>query len=201
MKKERVSSVYASHEKKYMFFWQRHKDRFVSPLLTILTKLRITPNHLSYASIISGILFLCFIKYNLNISLACLILGVVFDGLDGPLARKSKKVFSKGTLTDVFSDHILILTTTIGFALINIIQGWVGMLYIFSYTALMAFIFARDVKKIPYRIVLRPRLIVYLLFLVYVVWGINLVNLSMIIFSIPMLIQLTVGFFKLREKI
>ena len=200
MEKKRVSA-YASHEKKYMYSWQRHKDRFVSPIIKVLAWLKITPNHLSYASIVSGILFLCFISYNIKLSLTFLILGVIFDGLDGPLARKSKKVFSKGILTDAFSDHILILTTTIGFALIDIIQGWVGMLYIFSYTALVAFIFARNIKQIPYRFVFRPRLFVYLFFLVYAIWEINLVNLSMIVFSIPMLIQLTVGFFKLREKI
>ncbi len=200
MKKKKVS-VYASAEKKYMDLFQRFKGKVFSPLIKLLIKLGITANHLSYTSIISGILFLVFIQKNITVALGFLILSIFLDGIDGPLARTSKKVSSKGTLTDVFSDHSVIVLSTIGFSLINIITGWVGILYIFCYTALIAIIFSRDVKGIPYKWVFRPRLIIYLFFFIYVVWQINLVNLVMIICSIPMLIQLTIGFFKLRKKI
>ena len=105
VKKRGYVGVYAEAEKKHMHAFQDKKDKFFSPLLKILIKLKVTPNMLSFSSVILAMLFIFFIQRDIRVSLAVLLAGLFFDTIDGSLARMSRKISSKGTFIDGFSDH------------------------------------------------------------------------------------------------
>lgn len=187
--KKKSSDVYAGKERKYMHKFQEMKDKLFSPFLKLLMILKITPNMLSVMSLILGVLFVVFISKDLMLSLLFLILSVFFDGIDGSLARFSNKVSKNGALVDQVCDHSMIVLSAVGFVMIGLVNILWGIVYVLSYTLLVFTVVARNKREIPFSFVLRPRLFVYLAFLIFVVWNVNLVEYSLMIFSVQMLLQ------------
>lgn len=198
-KKREHADVYGASERKYIVAFQKRKDKFLSPVLKLFMKLGITANMLSYMSIILGILFFVYIQKDIGIALWIIIAAVAFDLMDGSLARISKKTSLRGSLADGISDQVFITLTSIGFALVNIVELWVAIAYLVLYNILFAVIVIRNMRKIPFKIAFKPRLWTYLLFLIYVVWQINILNPAMLFFSGIMFVEIIIGLFKIKK--
>ncbi len=194
-------NLYSRFEGRYMKQLQDFREWLFAPLLRLLLKLNIMPNHISLLSVFFGILFLFFIQKDILLSLFFLIISFFLDTLDGTLARKLDMSSIGGTMVDASSDTAVIILTSFGFFIIGLIQLQVLIAYTLTYMILVGLSIWRNSKKIPYRFVIRPRLFVYLFFAIYVIWGINILNVSMALFSLLMLIEsvFTLRFF-LRQK-
>jgi phosphatidylglycerophosphate synthase len=69
----------------------------LKPLIKALDSKGVTPNQVTLAGFVIGVLALPFIILNWwNMALACIILNRVFDGIDGELARYQQSSSSAG---------------------------------------------------------------------------------------------------------
>ena len=74
----------------------------LKPLIKALDSKGVTPNQVTLAGFVIGVLALPFIILNWwNMALACIILNRVFDGIDGELARYQQSSSSAGGFLDI----------------------------------------------------------------------------------------------------
>ncbi len=84
------------------------RDRALVPLLSLLLKLKISPNHITILAIILlgvGVYLPTDFTYWFPISIL-LLLYCILDGFDGPLARKMGKAHEGGAMVDMAADQV-----------------------------------------------------------------------------------------------
>ena len=128
-------------------------------------------------------------------------LHVLLDGLDGPLARHQGVDSRSGSFADTVSDQIVVGATTITLMFAGTISAPAGGVYIFLYTAVVAFAMVRNALAVPYSWLFRPRFLVYAWLLVetwlfsgsmeYVIWACNLL----------LAVKVLSGFLRIRRRI
>lgn len=177
------------------------KGFIFNPIVNILIKLGITPNTISYISAIVGLTSAVFMWFDLKIAAILLIVSLLIDGTDGSLARATNKCSFKGSITDSFTDQIVISASTIGLIAINLLNPIIGGLYLVLYPIVIIFTILRNILNIPRKYVFRPRIIVYCVFGLYVLSSINILNYVVLPFSLILLLQVVVDFYCLRSVV
>ena len=76
-----------------------------------------------------------------------------------------------------------------------------GAIYIFAYTVVIAFSIVRNALSIPYSWVVRPRLAVYLWFVVELYLLPGSIDYVLWVFVALLLVKMASGFFKIRKRI
>ncbi len=153
---------YSAGDRKLMEFSQRIRGAALLPVLRLLTRAGIRPNHISFISLLFGWGAVWFLYSSQNyIALTVLFLHVLADGLDGPLARYQKVSSNAGSFVDTLVDQIIITSLTIVLMDRGIVGIFPGGIYIFVYTAVITFSMVRNAIHIPYLWILRPRFLVY----------------------------------------
>lgn len=132
------------------------------PLLLGLARCRVTPNQLTFLSLLSGLGFCLLFALDAKLSAFSLLLGhVVLDGLDGPLARFTESASNGGSFTDTTADQLVVTFTTVTLIHFGYAAVWPGGLYLFFYTVVVIFAMVRNALAIPYSWLVRPRFFVY----------------------------------------
>lgn len=155
---------YSDGERRWMEYGQHLRAVALRPVLARLTAARVTPDHLTLASLVSGLAFApLWWSGQFGTALSMLWLHVVLDGLDGPLARAQKVASVRGSFTDSFCDQLVVTVVTItlmvSFPHVSIPAG---TLFLSLYTGVLAIAMVRNSLSIPYSWLLRPRLILYM---------------------------------------
>ncbi|WP_417390944.1 CDP-alcohol phosphatidyltransferase family protein [Gimesia sp.] len=158
-------SVYASGEELMMDFSQSRRHQIFLPLLKWFVRQGITPNHLTGLSLLCGTGF-CFLigldqNWTVPAALVLLLLHILLDGIDGPLARFQGTSGNRGSFTDTTADQLVVTFTTIALIHSGLATVIAGSLYLFFYTLVVVFAMVRSSLAIPYSWLVRPRLIVY----------------------------------------
>ncbi|MCA9003794.1 MAG: CDP-alcohol phosphatidyltransferase family protein [Planctomycetaceae bacterium] len=158
-------SVYSSGEESLMDVSQSRRHQIFLPLLKWFVLQGITPNHLTGLSLLCGIGF-CFLIglhqiWSAPAALTLLLLHVLLDGIDGPLARYLGTAGNRGSFTDTTADQLVVTFSTIALIHIGMVTAIAGGLYLFFYTVVVVFAMIRSSLAIPYSWLVRPRLIVY----------------------------------------
>lgn len=198
-------TVYSSSEEAVMSKSQFWREKLFLPLLKLLKSCKVTPNLLTFISLLSGIGF-CF-TFGLALSLAkplalsLLALHVLLDGLDGPLARHLKIASNRGSFTDSVSDQLIVALTTITMIHYGVIGIIPGTLYLFFYTAVVVFAMVRSSLAIPYSWLIRPRLIIYAWFLVELYLWPGSLNYILWFFIVVSGWKTLTGFYKIRKML
>ena len=201
-----ISDCYAAGEREGMLFFQRCRAYLLGPLLRWLTRRRVTANHVTMVSLLVGLGFCAAWWQSPQWGLLCLLLHVLLDGLDGPVARHQETASAQGSLTDSLCDQIVVTASTIVLMMDTQVSIIAGSIYIFTYAIVVAFAMIRNAMQIPYTWLARPRFIVYSWLaldawvlepyawtgsLEYVLWLCN----------IALSIKLVSGFFAIRRKL
>ena len=105
------ADCYSGGERAAMEWTQRARGRLLGPLLRLLATLRVTPDHLTLASLLVGLLFCVLWFWSPAAALAALLIHVLLDGLDGPLARHLGVASRRGSFTDTVADQTVISAT------------------------------------------------------------------------------------------
>lgn len=198
---KKCADCWSPSERKMKLIIEKIKGIFFTPLICLLIKLKITANMVSYFSAFLGIVSVIVLFYDIKISAIILLISFVFDGIDGSLARASKKDNLEGSITDCFCDQIVISSTTIGLIAIGIIDPTIGGLYLVTYPIVIIFSIIRNLINKPRTYVLRPRIIVYATFILYAFTNINLMNWVVLPLSLILLFQIIVDFYFLRGNL
>jgi phosphatidylglycerophosphate synthase len=163
------ADCYAAGERGAMTWWQDLRAWWLGPLLRTLAAAGVTPDHITLASLASGLAF-CPLwlwpgspAWAKPAALAALVLHVLLDGLDGPLARQLGTASRRGSFTDSLADQIVVTASTL--TLIAAPQpgvtGWIAGLYVFLYAIVVGFAMVRNALGRPYSWLVRPRFWVY----------------------------------------
>lgn len=195
-------SCYSEGEGKFMQQSQALRARFLLPLLRGMDRVGLSPNHLTLLSLVTGILFcpLFFWKYY-GSAFALLLLHVLLDGLDGPLARYQDRASSRGSFTDTSADQVVVALTTITLIYTGHAGAWPGGLYLFTYSMVVVFAMVRSALAIPYAWLVRPRFIVYVGFLVEVYGWPGTLNPVLWFFTALLTLKMLSGFVRIRRRL
>lgn len=168
----RHSDCYSETERISMERYQRIKQRLLLPLLGGLDRFGVTPNGVTVASMVMGLVFCPLYllgDFTSNAGFSWVVIAwvalmghVIVDGIDGPLARFQQKAGPRGSFTDTMADQVVLAATTLTFIAAEPLglPGlglFAGGFYIFLYTVAVAFAMVRNSLGIPYGFLLRPR--------------------------------------------
>jgi len=104
-------SMYSEEEERILGPWQRARQRFLSPIAFMLSRLGISADMLSFASVILGFGFFCLAPFQFATAFWLLVASILCDGLDGVEARLTGTNTARGSLTDVFCDQVVVVST------------------------------------------------------------------------------------------
>jgi phosphatidylglycerophosphate synthase len=157
------ADCYSAGERRAMERSQRWRAVCLRPLLSLMVACRITPDGVTLLSLLCGLAFCPIFFYRHDLALLALLLHVLLDGLDGPLARYTGTASPRGSFTDSMADQTVVVASTVTLMLppdppLKIVAGGV---YIFAYTLVVVFAMVRNAMAIPYSWVIRPRFVVY----------------------------------------
>lgn len=173
-------------------FERRFKDRtstfrytLFKPLLKILASAGIRPNAITYLGLASMFFFVYYINKDVPLAAIFLIINLVLDQIDGPLAYYLKSMSDKGKFTDLLIDNIAFVILVAGIVSIGLISGVIGVLLAyFMFLCMILMILQKNYKRKSdwlitpfagaYPSVIRA--IVYIVFFVYAFFGMNYFN-------------------------
>ena len=154
-------TVYSDWEGPFLRRWHARRVGLLAPLLNCFTRIGITPNSISVLSGIFGLAFLPLITINYAAAVYALILHMLLDSLDGPLATYTKTASNKGMLVDFTCDLIGIVATTIGLTLTGYITPFLSLLYLSLYIAISFTGVMQSILNIKQSWSFRPRFWIY----------------------------------------
>lgn len=200
-KKKQGNDCYSAGERGAMVWWENWRAQKLHKGLVLLDKGGITPNILTFLSLLSGIIAALILPFYTITSFVLLILHVVLDGLDGPLARFQKIDSAKGSFTDTMSDQIVLVAIILSCMYIGVAEAIISTIYVFIYTIVIAFSMVRNRLNIPYSWLVRPRFVLYLcLPITFYIW-VDAMNGVLWVCSFLLTISLISGFYKIRKKL
>ena len=184
-----------------MEWTQRLRAFWLAPLLRILVACRVTPDHLTLASLLCGLSFCGLWSWSKPAAFAGIVLHILLDGIDGPLARHLGVDSRRGSFTDTSADQLVVVGTTVTLMSEGIIDVVAGSLYVVLYTVVVIFAMVRNALHVPYSWLVRPRFFIYGWLLIetylwsgsieYVVW----------VFNSVLAAKLSTGFIRIRHQL
>ena len=198
---EQKVDCYAAGERGLMAAGQRLRAVLLQPFLRGLARLRVSPDHLTFMSLLAGVLFCPAWFWSKTVAWMLLALHILLDGVDGPLARHLGVASNKGSFTDTMSDQVVIAGTTAALMASGEAGALAGMAYVVVYTTVVLFAFMRNALGVPYSWLVRPRFFVYAWFVVetYLWPG----TLDFVLWTAAALLVLKVvsGFLRIRARL
>ena len=157
-----TADCYSSGERAGMVRSQELRGHLLKPLLRLLTYIKLSANHVTLFSLLVGLGFCSVWWHSPKWALLCLLIHVLLDGLDGPLARHQGKDSAKGSFTDSMADQLVVTASMIALMVDQHVSVIAAGIYIFTYAMVVAFAMVRNALQRPYSWVARPRFVVYL---------------------------------------
>ena len=184
-----------------MRWGQEFRANLLGPVLSVLAKCRLRANHITLLSLVAGLAFCPLFITGFKVwAFVALILHVLLDGLDGPLARYTGTASSRGSFTDTMADQIVVTVTAITMMKTGYADVWAGGLYAFLYAMVVVFAMVRNAMDAPYSWLFRPRFIVFIWFAVETFWWPNTLN-SVLWIAVALLgLKTLTGFVTIRKK-
>lgn len=194
-------TCYSEEEGKFMRRSQELRGQLLGPLLTILAKWRITPNHLTLLSLLAGLAFCPVFLWSSKLAAFGLLLAhVLLDGLDGPLARYTQRASNRGSFTDTAADQIVITFSTLTLIHTGHAGAWPGGLYLFFYSVVVVFAMVRNALAIPYSWLVRPRFAVYVWMPVELYLWHGSLDALLWLLTILLAVKALTGFIQIRRR-
>jgi phosphatidylglycerophosphate synthase len=184
-----------------MEYTQRVRGVILGPMLRIMARLGLRPDHLTVLSLSAGLAFCPIYLYSIPWALAALALHVILDGLDGPLARHLDVASRSGSFTDSMADQTVIAASTLTLMYTGDAGAFSGALYIVAYTVVVLFAMARNVLEVPYSWLFRPRFLVYAWILVEYYWWPGTLNIVLWACTSLLVAKMVSGFIRIRNRI
>ena len=199
-----TNDCYSAGERGWMEYGQRARAYLLSPLLVAITRIGVRPDLITALSGLAGVAFapLWLAGYR-QPAVGCLILHVLLDGLDGPLARFQGTASPRGSFTDTFTDQIVVTAVSVAW-MIDLGTPWaigLGGVFTFLYTLVVAMSMVRNALAIPYTWLIRPRFIIFAA-LAAESLGLDRVTApTMLVCCLLLALKTITGFFRLRQSI
>jgi phosphatidylglycerophosphate synthase len=170
---------------------KRLKDNVVLPVSKFLHKLNVSPSFLSVLGLISGLVGAFFLVYSPKWVWLFILLHLIFDNLDGALARYTNTASLKGEWQDYAIDRIVRIAYIISTIIIfngteRLICVWILITYVF-----MNYAYLNLTKH--YKYYTQLDYIIYILFIISIYWAIIFSVVKLAIDIIILIYRITVS--------
>jgi len=199
--KRRFGSIYSEDEARVLGPWQRIRQFALAPVAALLSRLGISPNTLSYTSVVFAIGFFFLASINFTIAFWLLVASIICDGLDGVEARFTGTNTPRGSFTDMFCDQAVVAFSVAGMVWQGSINPVLAILFVYLYTSLVIFLMLHQMLQVSSHWIVRPsRLVLFAGIALVYFFNINLLNilLATYLLAFPMLI---LSFWRLRKAL
>ena len=195
-------NCYSEGEGGFMEWGQRLRGTALRPLLRWMDRMGMRAGHVTALSLLAGLAFCPFLLWGSPlVAFVLLVLHVLLDGLDGPLARYRGTASNRGSFSDTMADQLVVTASTLTMIHAGLASAWPGGLYIFLYAVVVGFAFVRNALAAPYSWLFRPRFLVFAWFAV--AWYAWPATLDWVLWaaSAVLLLKAVSGFVAIRRKI
>lgn len=195
-------NCYSNGEGAMMNWSQDLRARLLRPLLEVLGHLGVRAGHITFLSLLAGLAFCpLFIIGQHAWAFGFLVLHVVLDGFDGPLARHLGRAGDRGSFTDTAADQVVVTATAITMVYTGLAGAWAGGSYLFLYTLVVTFAMIRNALRAPYSWLFRPRFFVFAWMAVEVWFLPGTLNTVLWIATALLALKAFTGFIAIRRRI
>jgi phosphatidylglycerophosphate synthase len=199
--KRRFGSIYSEDEERVLGPWQRIRQFFLAPIAAVLSRLGISPDMLSFASVALGIGFFLLAPFQFTIAFWLLVASVICDGLDGVEARLRRSNTPRGSFTDMFCDEAVVAFSVAGMVWRGSINPVLAILFVYVYTALVTFLMLHRMLQVSSHWIVRPsRMVLYIAIGLDFFFNIDLLNLVLLTYLLAFS-MLALSFWRLRKAL
>ena len=199
--KRRFGSIYSEDEERVLGPWQRIRQFFLAPIAAVLSRLGISPDMLSFASVALGIGFFLLAPFQFTIAFWLLVASVICDGLDGVEARLRRSSTPRGSFTDMFCDEAVVAFSVAGMVWRGSINPVLAILFVYVYTALVTFLMLHRMLQVSSHWIVRPsRMVLYIAIGLDFFFNIDLLNLVLLTYLLAFS-MLALSFWRLRKAL
>jgi phosphatidylglycerophosphate synthase len=195
------SDCYSAGELAGMVLWQNVRAATLRPLLRMLARAGVRPDHLTLLSAVVGLSFCPLFFWSQTLAFTMLALHVLLDGLDGPLARHTNTPSRRGSFFDSMSDQLVVVASTATLMSVHVVGVLPGSIYVIAYTVVMLLAIVRNALSIPYSWLVRPRFFVYIWFIVETHYLPGTVDHLLWFFNALLVMKVLTGFAEIRRRI
>ncbi|NOS66907.1 MAG: CDP-alcohol phosphatidyltransferase family protein [Candidatus Peribacteraceae bacterium] len=156
-------------ELSYQKGFAARRQRFLRPILVLLHSLRISPDHVTLASMAVMLLLPAGIHYGVPwLCVAAYVLHLALDAVDGSLARHLKRNSDAGAYMDAVADHFAVLVTSLTLLWFGIRSPFWLAAYTISYMLVIVHVMVLNAHGTPSSVpVARTRYPFFLLVILY----------------------------------
>lgn len=198
---DKSSSIYSEDEALVLGPWQRIRQRILTPVAFILSRLGISADMLSYASVVFGIGFCLLAPFQFTLAFWLLVISIICDGLDGVEARMTHTNTARGSFTDMFCDQVVVAFSVAGVAWKGLVNPALAILFVYEYTALVIFLVLHRMLHVTSHWIVRPsRMLLYMVIALYFFFKLNLLNYLLILY-LPALPLLWLSYWRLKKAL
>ena len=201
MKIPPFGSIYSEVEERILGPWQRKRQRLLTPIAIVLSRLGISADMLSFASVFFGLGFFLLAPFQFAIAFWLLVASVICDGLDGVEARLKGATTARGSFIDMFCDQLVVAFSVAGMVWKGLIHPVLAIIFVYVYTALVTFLVLHRLLQVSSWGIVRPsRMLLYAAIALYFFFHINVLNylLFAYLLALPLL---SISFWRLRRAL
>ena len=199
--KKKFGSIYGEDEELVLVPWQRIRQGFLGPIAYVLSRLGISPDMLSFTSVVFGIGFCLFAPFQFTVAFWLLVASIICDGLDGVEARLTKTNTASGSFTDMFCDQLVVAFSVAGMAWKNLIHPILAVLFVYVYTTLVIFLMLHRMLQVSSHWIIRPsRMLLYAAIALYFFFRINVLNYLLLAYLLALPL-LALSFWRLKRAL
>ncbi len=199
--KKKFGSIYGEDEELVLVPWQRIRQGFLGPIAYVLSRLGISPDMLSFTSVVFGIGFCLFAPFQFTVAFWLLVASIICDGLDGVEARLTKTNTASGSFTDMFCDQLVVAFSVAGIAWKNLIHPILAVLFVYVYTTLVIFLMLHRMLQVSSHWIIRPsRMLLYAAIALYFFFRINVLNYLLLAYLLALPL-LALSFWRLKRAL
>jgi phosphatidylglycerophosphate synthase len=201
MKIPPFESIYSEVEERVLGPWQRIRQRLLAPIAIVLSRLGISADMLSFASVLFGLGFFLMARTQFEIAFWLLIASVICDGLDGVEARLKETNTARGSFTDLFCDQLVVAFSVGGMVWKGLIDPVLAIIFVYIYTALVTFLLLHRLLDVSAWGIVRPsRMLLYAAIALYFFFDIDVLNYLLLIYLLAFPL-LGISFWRLRKAL
>ena len=178
--------------------FSRLRDSLFSPLVKVLTFFKVHPDMISLFGLLSMLGFIYFVTSNIYIALLFVVIHIVFDGIDGPLARYRNMASDGGAFTDICVDQIGLVIAILTLMYFSMIVPFWAAFYLATYILMIVFLVVLNYKNSGVKYVIRSKYLFYIMLFVDAYFQTDYMPLFLMIFSIYMVMLSLYLFKKIR---